>query len=909
VRRVSFDVNAVDAPVLGDQRDALAPEIPPSSASSPAGPAEAAEPADWSGWGVCTIVSRNYLSLARACCRSFLEHHRGARAFVLLADTLDGVDPAKETFQVMTAAALGIPHYEDFTFKYGILELNTAVKPYFLQELLERHGVRNLVCLDPDVFVYGPFHEVRHALERHTVVLTPHALSPIGDDQRRPTERDFLVSGAYNLGFVGMRACAETSRLLAWWQAKLYDGAFSEPARGLFTDQKWMDLVPCFFEGAGVLRHPGYNVAYWNLHERRDLAPAPDGGYTVAGVPLRFFHFSGFDKRHPEVLSKHQDRHRLADLGPDYRALFADYGRALDENGWTETCGVPYAYGAFDNGAPVPDLARRLWREQGPGRVRFGNPFCAEPAGSFFRWLVTPESPDAVLSPLLRAMRDGRPDLVDAFPDPGGRDLKRYLEWIVDHHREDFGLGEPYTTFFRGALARAERRGTAARTPGQPASLADEASVDGLPATRLKRMLAALIGEGRYQALRREIVWPLYSRLRGDRDPREAAAAGPSRARIEAAADVPRPFGVNLFGYLDTESGVGETGRGFAALLEAGGIPHALVNLEQRWLRRADRRLKGFTHARPYAIDLLVVNPDQLPAVYRQFGLRRGAAYDVGFWAWELALFPRARFGEALGLVDEIWTHSEFCRGAFASAATVPVEKVVPALVFDPPERVARAEFGLDEAFTFLFVYDAASIVTRKNPGAAVSAFRRAFSPGEPVQLVLKTVNATPRHAAALRRLAGGARVRVLGGYLSRDAVVRLIAACDAYVSLHRSEGLGLSLIEALMMGKPVVATRYSGVTEFLEGPGAFPVAFSERTLRRDHGPYPHGAVWAEPDAADAARQMRAVYKAWADPAGRPHDVGAQQRARYGIAGTLPAFMARLAAIRGRLEASRALAR
>jgi glycosyltransferase involved in cell wall biosynthesis len=147
-----------------------------------------------------------------------------------------------------------------------------------------------------------------------------------------------------------------------------------------------------------------------------------------------------------------------------------------------------------------------------------------------------------------------------------------------------------------------------------------------------------------------------------------------------------------------------------------------------------------------------------------------------------------------------------------------------------------------------------------------------------------------------------------MGGYLSRETVVRLIAACDAYVSLHRSEGLGLTLIEALMMGKPVVATRYSGVTEFLEGPGAFPVAFSERALRRDYGPYPRGAVWAEPDVADAARQMRAVYQAWADTAGRPGDVGARQRASYSVAGTLPVFTARLAAIRARLEAAAALA-
>jgi glycosyltransferase involved in cell wall biosynthesis len=173
---------------------------------------------------------------------------------------------------------------------------------------------------------------------------------------------------------------------------------------------------------------------------------------------------------------------------------------------------------------------------------------------------------------------------------------------------------------------------------------------------------------------------------------------------------------------------------------------------------------------------------------------------------------------------------------------------------------------------------------------------------------VLKTTNASARHTRALQRLARGARVRLMNGYLPRPAVVRLIAACDAYVSLHRSEGLGLTLLEALMLGKPVVATPYSGVTEFFAGPTAFPVAFEEVPLRRQHGPYPRGASWAEPDVADAARQMRAVYEAWSSSAARPAEAGRRQRAAYGVEGTLPAFTARLEEIRKKLAVSGALA-
>jgi glycosyltransferase involved in cell wall biosynthesis len=871
---------------------------------------------DWSTWAACTIASRNDLSQARACCRSFLAHHPGARAFVLLADTPEGTDPrAGEPLHLLTATAVGLPHVEDVAFGYGALGLRMALKPYLLQELLDR-GVKTVVYLDPDGLVYGAFVEVDEALRDRSAVFTPHSLTPVTDDGRRWSDRDLLLSGAYNLGFLALRSGPAASALLTWWQEKQRQGALSDPS---LTDQRWMDLAPSFFEGTGVLRHPGYNVAHWNLHERLDLAPAPGGGYLVSGWPLRFFHFSGWDRRDPGVLSKDQDRHNLRDLGPHYRGLFAQYASLLDDDDGAASRDRPQPYALFDNGARIPDVARRLWRELGPDRRRFGDPFQAREPGSFFRWLVTPDDPDLVLSPLLRALRSSREDLVAAFPDPEGEDRERYLEWVVAHHEEDFDLGGPYSGLFREALARARERGPSAASEPSPTTpepvAVTPAPAEGPAATPFKRIAATVVGEERYRRWRREIVWPLYSRWR-DRGRSHsvldrAAAVSGERAggepQVETAPSAARPFGVNLLGYLDTESGVGETGRGFAALLQAAAVPHTLLNIEQSWLRRGDRRLRGFTHSRPYAINLVVANPDQLPGICRQFGLRRGAAYDIGFWAWELSVFPRTRFGEALGLVDEIWTHSEFCRRAFATAATVPVEKVMPAVVFDPPPDASRAEFDLGEAFTFLFVYDAASIVKRKNPGAAVAAFRRAFSSRDPVQLVLKTTNASPDHLRALGRLARGARVKVLNGYWSREQVVRLIAACDAYVSLHRSEGLGLTLIEALMMGKPVVATRYSGVTEFLEGPGTFPVAFVERSLRRDHGPYLRGNAWAEPDVEDAARQMRAAYEARAGRDGQPSDIGAAQRRRYGVPGTLPAFRARLAAIRERLAAQGAL--
>jgi glycosyltransferase involved in cell wall biosynthesis len=856
---------------------------------------------DWSAFAICTIVSRNYLSLARLCCHTFLAQHPGARAFVLLVDALDGLDLAQEPFECLAASALGIPEFDDFAFKYGIVELNTAVKPYVLEYLFEQRDVANVFYVDPDIQVFSPLHEARALLERGQVVLTPHILAPYPQDGRRPNEVDLLLSGAYNLGFLGLRRTPETRALLQWQQQRLYDGCFSDTARGLFTDQKWMDLVPCLYPGVSVLRHPGYNVAYWNLHERRDVRRGADG-VRVNGWPLRFFHFSGFDRRRPQRVSKHQDRFRMADLPAGVRALFADYAGALDAFGWETTQGLPYAYGRFDNGARIPDFARRLYHRQGAGRLRFGNPFHTAGPDSFYAWLTRPAQPDGLLSPLLLEMRAVRADLVQAFPDPEGASLSAYLAWIVQNGCADFGLDASYQRLFEEARAcaqaRLEQAPPAAPGPVPPAG-AD------LPARGWKQSLRRLLGARAYHAVRRR-VWDAYAWLGAHLGigpaaaPPQSAVPGAPVAVTIVSPPPRRPFGVNLFGYLDTESGVGEVARGLALMLEAAGVPHARINIEQQWLRRGDTKLRGFSREQPYAIDLLAVNADQTAAVMAQHGLRRGdGRARIGYWFWELATFPHAAFAPALALVDELWVASDFCRDALAAGTDVPVVKIVPALGVAPARRHSRADFGLHDEFVFLFVFDAASVVKRKNPGGVVAAFRRAFTADEPVRLILKTVNASARQRAAFERLAGPARVQVWDGYWPHGQVLDLVSACDAYVSLHRSEGLGLTLLDALMLDKPVVATRYSGVTEFFDGPGTYPVEHALVPLRRAYGPYPVGALWAQPDLAHAAQRLREVYETWSDPARRPAaGHGAAQRARYSVESTRAALVARLESLR-----------
>jgi hypothetical protein len=192
-------------------------------------------------------------------------------------------------------------------------------------------------------------------------VLNPHFTDPMPRDGRKPNEQDILIAGAYNLGFIGIGSTAFADELLDWWGERLERDCIVDPERGFFVDQRWIDLVPGMAEDFHVLRDPGFNVAYWNLPTR--TLDERDGRWFVNGdVPLKLFHFSGFDAARPHLLSKHQDRIRLTDQ-PALAKLCEGYAAELVENGVEEVSSWPYTYDASASGVPLDQLNRRVYRD------------------------------------------------------------------------------------------------------------------------------------------------------------------------------------------------------------------------------------------------------------------------------------------------------------------------------------------------------------------------------------------------------------------------------------------------------------------------------------------------------------------------------------------------------------------
>jgi glycosyltransferase involved in cell wall biosynthesis len=339
-------------------------------------------------------------------------------------------------------------------------------------------------------------------------------------------------------------------------------------------------------------------------------------------------------------------------------------------------------------------------------------------------------------------------------------------------------------------------------------------------------------------------------------------AESPRRVRGPTLRGLP---GVNVIGYTRSEHGVGQSARAFVSALDAAGIGSSIIDFNEGNLSRTeDRSLESRLVSKPaHRINVFHINADQMAIAEQHLPAHVFERFNIGYWAWEL---PDMLDEHLLGFqrVDEVWVPSAFVQDAVSKKSPVPVLRMPYAVHFSASADNGRRRFGLPgDRFLFLTMFDLSSIQERKNPVATLEAFDRAFNRGTTrAALVVKTQNAEfhPQELAALRELLSGRKhVIWINKTLPRQDVYDLIASCDAFVSLHRSEGFGLALAEAMLLGKPVVATNWSGNTDFMRPDNSFPVNFRLVQVERDFGVYRAGQTWADPDIEHAASLLRQV--------------------------------------------------
>lgn len=832
-----------------------------------------------------------------------------------------------------------------------------------------------------------------------------------------------MRAGAYNLGFLALGNTPESNAFIKWWEDKLEYGAVSDPARGLFTDQKWIDLAPGMFGGFAILRDAGYNAAYWNLPHRS--ITFKNNQWFANDVPLRFFHFSGFDPINPKPFSKHQDRLTLDTIG-DAKKLALIYAQKVISYGLSESRKLSYAFGQFSNGSSIPNALRFLFRENEDVRFQAGdNPFEA------FHFFIHGEI--AGLPVIMYAIWLEHQHLQRAFPDPIGIHRLAYFHWFSESGAVEIGIPEIYVLPIRTELkkmkeavfdqqkqspliselpsykpsiwARAlvflHKRATggvihhARLTQYQQVtnpidffklgyaqfrgskwadklglSLSNKPKLNPLQITlrfqtnskiaptnivrRHANNFSGLYTEENQTAwwVGRQARFILYEpecktiqiagiffpelieKVNGQRTmelaigfndlPRKTVLVNTHLFEIEIEIDelpqtwpavlhiipstsfVPKDIelnddsrrlsiqianvrvnqkiifnalnfktakksepnitpGVNVIGYAKSEHGVGQSLRQFTHALDHENIAHVVIDFNKNNLSRTNDSLldEKIVEAPSYDINVFHINADQMNEAEMQLPSHLFSRYNIGFWHWELPnMLPEHLSG--FNLLNEVWVPTAFVQESVAKLSPIPVVKIPHAISFNISADVHRSQFGLPEdKFLFLMMYDFSSFQERKNPQATIDAYTLAFGlESKNVTLVIKTQNAHhhPKDSALLKdSLANRNDIIWINETLNRQDVYDLQSVCDCLVSLHRSEGYGLGPAEAMFLGKPVIATNWSGNTEFMRQDNSLPVNFELVTIQEDHGVYKAGQIWANPDIEHAAKCMREI--------------------------------------------------
>jgi hypothetical protein len=787
----------------------------------------------------CTIVAGNYVAAARVLAESFFAHHQDGSFTVLVVDDEqrdlepdDEVDPRIVWWRLSDLGLSGAEIHR-LAGIYDVVELSTSVKPLFLQSLMTVRGSA-VIYLDPDTRVFGSLAYVPFLAEEHGIVLTPHMTRPIPDDGKRIDALFVLAAGMYNLGFAAV--APKAAPCLKWWWEQTRRRGLNDVQQQMFTDQRWADFIPSLFDHY-LLKDPGYNVAYWNLHERP--LTRVQGRLYAREAPLRFFHFSGFDPSKPWVLSQHQgDRPRiLLSEHPVLSELCADYAGALDREGFARSNRRVYGWDTSADGLAMSSRIRRLYwcavmASEGGSAPDPPDPFDTASPGAFTAWLNTP-SDRGRWSRYVTAIYRARPDVQAHMPDIDGDSAPRFADWI--------------------------------RTDG----------------------------------VVQELIPPSLT------PPAPSIEGGGACASCDPTAGEPLQ-GVNVTGYFHAELGMGEAGRLLTRAIEATGCAYRTASLYAP-LSRHEHRFEASKPANGarFDLNLLCINADATPGFARKAGRAYFKdRYTIGYWFWEVDPFPSVMHA-AFDHVDEVWTATEYVASILRSAAagrkpvfTMPLPLMAPVT----GGARAREKLGLPaDRFVFLFVFDFLSVMERKNPLGAVEAFSAAFVPGEGPVLVLKSINghACVSEMERLRRAAAHRTdILIQDGYVSAEERNELLAACDCYLSLHRAEGLGLTLAEAMALGKPAIATGFSGNRHFMSDENSFLVDYTLNTVSGDSGPYPPNARWAEPDLNHAARLMRTVYQHPTEAARRADRGRADLLLHHGVTSSAAAISSRLTEIR-----------
>lgn len=320
-----------------------------------------------------TSITTSYLPKARVLAQTLKSHNPDAIMHLVVSDDLpkDFV-LENEPFDYVWYAEdfIKTDNNKQWFFKHTVVELCTAVKGAGALHILQQTGTDKIVYLDPDIGVFGDLSPLSEMLDENSVLLTPHQIEPaIREQGIKNEEICSLKHGVYNFGFFAVKNDEYGLKFLNWWNDRLMKYCYDDIPNGLFTDQKWGDLIPAMFDSVKIIRLPEYNVATWNLATRKVTGNEKEGWF-VNGRPLKFYHFTGYDSgAHRAMLAQY------ADENDDVWHLSLWYEKQLELAEQEKLGKTPYKYAFYQNGKKIQNSERHLFRKREDLIKTFKNPF------------------------------------------------------------------------------------------------------------------------------------------------------------------------------------------------------------------------------------------------------------------------------------------------------------------------------------------------------------------------------------------------------------------------------------------------------------------------------------------------------------------------------------------------------
>ena len=486
---------------------------------------------------------------------------------------------------------------------------------------------------------------------------------------------------------------------------------------------------------------------------------------------------------------------------------------------------------------PSTDLALDIRRATDPMGHRWG----PGGDGDFQKWLY--ETNHAGLTRFAHLVWLARPDLMQTFPEVRW-DVSRLKRWNDVRAMSEFG-----TDFFDRSV---EVTASDGKWMPPPHALGTSERLRNAVAWRYKVARSLVPGLARQSRPGQTAAPKLQHPVR--KQPIMSAS------RFGSGSD-----SITLMGLLRSNSGLGQAARASFRALEHLNRPFSVLDTTDQYLSKntTDPGLDRHPFGAFGEINLIHANAAEFAAPLGLFHHRLGGRFNAAMWFWEGATLPE-EWLPAFDRVDELWLASNYLADVFGQYERVPVRVVGLAADLPEPTDASRSMLGLlDDDLVFLFVFDAQSVAERKNPDLALTAFERAFGRGkEGVRFIIKTHNLhkMPGSEARLRRIeAANSSVTIVNEYWSRDQLLRLMQVADVYVSPHAAEGFGLTLLESMSLGTPVIATAYSGNMDFTNDSNSWLIDYSLTSLPQRAGPYPAGTVWAQPSLEALVETMRDI--------------------------------------------------